>query len=46
MILPRLYVCSRPQLTKAWHSQKEEIKQLRAQLASAEIKIRQLSGSS
>eukprot|EP00052_Salpingoeca_macrocollata_P030484 m.319729 g.319729 ORF g.319729 m.319729 type:complete len:457 (-) comp23391_c0_seq1:165-1535(-) len=31
------------ELLKAWHSQREEIKQLKAQLASAEIKIRQLS---
>lgn len=30
-------------LLKSWHSQREEIKQLRAQLATAEIKIRQLS---
>lgn len=30
-------------LLKAWHQQREELKQLRAQLATAEIKIRQLS---
>jgi hypothetical protein len=30
---------------KAWHSQREEIKQLKQQLATAEIKIRQLSSS-
>jgi hypothetical protein len=34
-------------LLKAWHSQREEIKLLKAQLASSEIKIRQLTvGSS
>jgi len=32
-------------LLKSWHTQREEIKQLRAQLATAEIKIRQLSAS-
>jgi len=33
-------------LLKAWHQQREEIKLLKAQLATADIKIRQLSTSS
>jgi hypothetical protein len=34
------------QLLKAYHEQKEEIKRLKTQLATAEIKIRQLTNSS
>jgi len=33
-------------LLKAWHSHREELKQLKAQLATAEIRLRQLSTSS
>ena len=34
---------SQSQLLKAWHSQREEIKLLKAQLATAEIKLRTMS---